>query len=93
LRNHEGTGQIAAQTTGIAVVCGGGDARGFGERQSCAEFGGAPARRQGGLPAVENAVATYDVFDEARNFAPASSQQTYALAGGIWRSHLRGRLE
>ena len=80
-RNRETLEQIAQQTRGIAVVCG---------VVTLAESGsGKPALnsaailRDGGIAFVQSKMLlpTYDVFDEARNFAPAASQQTYNFGG------------
>jgi NAD+ synthase/NAD+ synthase (glutamine-hydrolysing) len=81
LRNRETLGQIAEQTSGIAVVCG---------VVTLAESGSGKAALNSAALLQDGRVAflqskmllpTYDVFDEARNFAPARSQQTYAFGG------------
>ena len=79
--NRNAVEQIAAQTTGIAVVCG----------------VVTPAAAQTGKSVMNSAVwltdgkvaltqskmllPTYDVFDEMRNFAPAASQSLFPFGG------------
>ena len=81
LRNREALAQISTQTTGIAVVCG---------VVTLAESGSGKAALNSAALLEDGQVAflqskmllpTYDVFDEARNFAPARSQQTYSFGG------------
>ncbi len=81
LRYREALAQIATQTTGIAVVCG---------VVTLAESGSGKAALNSAALLEDGQVAflqskmllpTYDVFDEARNFAPARSQQTYSFGG------------
>jgi len=81
LRNHEALGQIAAQTTGIAVVCGVVTLADSGSGK--AALNSAALLQDGKVAFLQSKMLlpTYDVFDEARNFAPASSQQTYGFGG------------
>ena len=80
-RNRESAQHIAAQTRGIAVICG----------------LVTPAQSDAGKPAMNSAallmdgkiafiqskmlLPTYDVFDEMRNFAPAKSQELFSFCG------------
>jgi len=81
LRNRETLGQIAEQTGGIAVVCG---VVTLAESGSGKAALNSAALLEGGRVAFLQSkmlLPTYDVFDEARNFAPARSQQTYCFGG------------
>src|ERR1700730_13246599 len=80
-RNRETVERIAAETCGIAVICG----------------LVTPARSETGKSAMNSAallqdgkiafqqskmlLPTYDVFDEVRNFAPAKSQDLFSFCG------------
>ena len=80
-RNRESAEHIAAQTQGIAVICG----------------LVTPAPSDGGKSVMNSAallmdgkiafiqskmlLPTYDVFDEMRNFAPAKSQELFSFCG------------
>jgi NAD+ synthase/NAD+ synthase (glutamine-hydrolysing) len=80
-RNRETVEQIAAETHGIAVICG----------------LVTPAKSETGKSAMNSAallqdgkiaflqskmlLPTYDVFDEMRNFAPAKSQDLFSFCG------------
>src|SRR6201993_399155 len=80
-RNRETVEKIAAQTHGIAVICG----------------LVTPAQADAGRSAMNSAawlmdgkiafiqskmlLPTYDVFDEMRNFAPAKSQELFSFCG------------
>lgn len=80
-RNRESAERIAAQTQGIAVICG----------------LVTPAPSDGGKSVMNSAallmdgkiafiqskmlLPTYDVFDEMRNFAPAKSQELFSFCG------------
>ena len=80
-RNRETVEQIAAETRGIAVICG----------------LVTPAHSETGKSAMNSAawlqdgkiaflqskmlLPTYDVFDEMRNFAPAKSQELFSFCG------------
>ncbi|HWZ82330.1 MAG TPA: NAD+ synthase [Terriglobales bacterium] len=76
-RNRESAEQIAAATNGIAVICG-------IVTPAKAETGksvmnSAALLRNGRVDFIQSKMLlpTYDVFDEARNFAPAKSQQLF----------------
>ena len=80
-RNREAVASIAAQTQGIAVVCG-------LVTPAKAETGksvmnSAALLRDGRVEFIQSKMLlpTYDVFDEARNFAPARSQQLFQSGG------------
>ena len=80
-RNREALDQVAEQTRGIAVICG---------LVTPAEAGtgkpvlnSAALLRDGRVDFLQSKMLlpTYDVFDEARNFAPAASQSICNLDG------------
>lgn len=80
-RNQEVMQQIAAQTRGIAVLCG-------YVTPAHAETGksvmnSAALLRDGRIEFIQSKrlLPTYDVFDEMRNFAPAESQQLLPICG------------
>jgi NAD+ synthase (glutamine-hydrolysing) len=80
-RNRETIEQIAAETTGIAVICG-------LVTPAHAETGksvmnSAALLKDGKIAFVQSKMLlpTYDVFDEMRNFTPASSQSTFPFCG------------
>ena len=81
LRNRETLELIAGETQGIAVVCGivtlAESASGKSARNSAALL---DAGRVAFLQS-KMLLPTYDVFDEARNFSPAGSQQTFDFGG------------
>jgi NAD+ synthase (glutamine-hydrolysing) len=73
--------RIAAQTQGIAVICG-------AVTPAHADSGkkvmnSAALLREGRIEFIQSKMLlpTYDVFDEMRNFAPAKSQQLFSLCG------------
>jgi NAD+ synthase (glutamine-hydrolysing) len=73
--------KIAAETTGIAVICG-------TVTPAKAESGkkvmnSAALLRDGRIDFIQSKMLlpTYDVFDEMRNFAPAKSQQLFNISG------------
>ena len=79
VRCRQALEEIAAQTRGIACVCG------FVSR-ACAETGksvmnSAALLRDGEVVFVQSKrlLPTYDVFDEMRNFAPAERQELFTL--------------
>ena len=80
-RNRETLEQIAGQTTGIAVVCGVVTMAESASGKSA--LNSAALLRDGRVAFVQSKMLlpTYDVFDEARNFAPAKSQQTLDFDG------------
>ena len=80
-RNRESVEKIAAETMGIAVICG-------LVTPAHAETGksvmnSAALLRDGRVDFIQSKMLlpTYDVFDEARNFAPARSQQLFPFCG------------
>ena len=80
-RNRETLDRIAAETAGIAVVCG-------VVTPAQAETGktvmnSAALLRDGKVAFVQSKMLlpTYDVFDEMRNFAPARSQALFPIDG------------
>ena len=79
--NRETAEHIAAQTQGIAVICG-------LVTPAQAETGksvmnSAALLKDGKIAFLQSKMLlpTYDVFDEMRNFAPASSQQLFPFCG------------
>jgi NAD+ synthase (glutamine-hydrolysing) len=80
-RNRETAEQIAAETQGIAVICG-------MVTPAHAETGksvmnSAALLQNGKIAFVQSKMLlpTYDVFDEMRNFAPARSQSLFPFCG------------
>ncbi|MFY9560557.1 MAG: NAD+ synthase [Terriglobales bacterium] len=80
-RNRESIEKIAAETQGIAVICG-------VVTPAKAETGksvmnSAALLRGGRVEFIQSKMLlpTYDVFDEMRNFAPAKSQQLFGFCG------------
>jgi len=80
-RNGKTLEHIAAKTNGIAVICG-------AVTPAQAETGksvmnSAALLRDGKVAFIQSKMLlpTYDVFDEMRNFAPASRQQVFAFCG------------
>jgi NAD+ synthase/NAD+ synthase (glutamine-hydrolysing) len=80
-RNRESIEKIAAETSGIAVICG-------VVTPAKAETGksvmnSAALLRDGRIEFIQSKMLlpTYDVFDEARNFAPARTQQLFGFCG------------
>jgi NAD+ synthase (glutamine-hydrolysing) len=80
-RNRTTVEQIAAETPGIAVICG-------MVTPAHAESGksvmnSAALLRNGRIEFIQSKMLlpTYDVFDEMRNFAPARSQQLFDFCG------------
>ena len=80
-RNRSAAEQIAAETRGIAVICGmvtpAEADSGKTVRNSAALL------RDGRIEFIQSKMLlpTYDVFDEMRNFAPARSQQLFSFCG------------
>jgi len=80
-RNRETVENIARQTSGIALIC--------GLVTAAHEATGKPAMnsaallRDGAVAFVQSKMLlpTYDVFDEARNFAPATHQSLFPFCG------------
>jgi NAD+ synthase (glutamine-hydrolysing) len=80
-RNRETAERIAAETRGIAVICG-------LVTPAHAETGksvmnSAALLKDGGIAFLQSKMLlpTYDVFDEMRNFAPARSQSVFPFCG------------
>jgi len=80
-RNREAVERIAAETTGIALICG-------LVTPAQAETGksvmnSAALLEEGKVAFLQSKMLlpTYDVFDEMRNFAPARSQTTFPFGG------------
>ncbi len=80
-RNRETVEKIAAQTRGIAVICG---------LLTAAHSDAGKAAMNSAALLMDGKVAftqskmllpTYDVFDEMRNFAPAKSQKLFSFCG------------
>ncbi len=80
-RNRKTTEEIAAETKGIAVICGlVTPAEGESGK---AVMNSAALLRDGRIEFVQSKMLlpTYDVFDEMRNFAPANRQQLFSFCG------------
>jgi len=80
-RNRETVERIAAETQGIAVICG---MVTPAEADSGKKvMNSAALLRQGRIEFIQSKMLlpTYDVFDELRNFAPAKSQQLFSFCG------------
>jgi NAD+ synthase (glutamine-hydrolysing) len=76
-----GVERIAAETQGIAVICGMVTAAAADTGKKA--MNSAALLRDGRIEFVQSKMLlpTYDVFDEMRNFAPAKSQQLFGLCG------------
>ena len=80
-RNRETVERIAAETQGIAVICG---LVTPAETDSGKKvMNSAALLRDGRIEFIQSKMLlpTYDVFDELRNFAPAKSQQLFSFCG------------
>jgi NAD+ synthase/NAD+ synthase (glutamine-hydrolysing) len=80
-RNRESVEQIAAETSGIAVICG---LVTPAESETGKSVMNSAALLQHGKVAFLQSkmlLPTYDVFDEMRNFAPAKSQELFPFCG------------
>lgn len=80
-RNRATVERIAAETKGIAVICGmvtPADADAGKKVMNSAAL-----LREGHIDFIQSKMLlpTYDVFDEMRNFAPAKSQQLFSMCG------------
>ena len=80
-RNRATVERIAAETKGIAVICGmvtPADADSGKKVMNSAAL-----LREGHIDFIQSKMLlpTYDVFDEMRNFAPAKSQQLFSICG------------
>ena len=79
--NRETMEQIAAETRGIAVICG---LVTPAQAETGKSVGNSAALLKDGKLAFLQSkmlLPTYDVFDEMRNFAPATSQATFPFCG------------
>jgi NAD+ synthase (glutamine-hydrolysing) len=79
--NHEATEHIAAETRGIAVICGLVTPAQADTGKSV--MNSAALLMEGRIKFVQSKMLlpTYDVFDEVRNFAPARSQVLFPFCG------------
>ncbi len=80
-RNRVTVERIAAETQGIAVICGMVTAAEADSGKKA--MNSAALLRDGRIEFIQSKMLlpTYDVFDEMRNFAPAKSQQLFNLCG------------
>ena len=80
-RNRESIEKIAAETQGIAVICGLVTPAHADTGKSV--MNSAALLRAGRVEFIQSKMLlpTYDVFDEMRNFAPAKSQQLFNFCG------------
>jgi NAD+ synthase/NAD+ synthase (glutamine-hydrolysing) len=80
-RNRATVEKIAAETQGIAVICGMVTAAGADSGKKV--MNSAALLREGRIDFIQSKMLlpTYDVFDEMRNFAPAKSQQLFSFCG------------
>ncbi|MGC1450482.1 MAG: NAD+ synthase [Candidatus Sulfotelmatobacter sp.] len=80
-RNRETVENIAAETTGIAVICG--LVTPARSDTGKAVMNSAALLMEGKVAFVQSKMLlpTYDVFDEMRNFAPAKSQDLFSFCG------------
>lgn len=80
-RNRDSVERIAAETSGIAVICGL-VTRAESDTGKSA-MNSAALLMDGRLAFLQSKMLlpTYDVFDEMRNFAPARSQELFTLCG------------
>ena len=80
-RNKESVDRIAAETRGIAVICGLVTPAHMETGKSV--MNSAALLRDGKVAFVQSKMLlpTYDVFDEMRNFAPARSQELFPFCG------------
>ncbi len=80
-RNRATVERIAAETQGIAVICGMVTAADADSGKKA--MNSAALLREGRIEFIQSKMLlpTYDVFDEMRNFAPAKSQQLFNFCG------------
>ena len=80
-KNQKTAEAIARRTTGISVICGMVTRAQAGSGKSV--MNSAALLQDGKIPFIQSKMLlpTYDVFDEMRNFAPASSQQLLSFCG------------
>jgi NAD+ synthase (glutamine-hydrolysing) len=81
VRNRETAERIAAETRGIAVICGLVTAAPSDAGRSA--MNSAALLVDGKVAFIQSKMLlpTYDVFDEMRNFAPAKSQELFSFCG------------
>jgi len=81
VRNRESAEHIAAQTRGIAVICGLVTPAESDAGKSV--MNSAALLMDGKIAFIQSKMLlpTYDVFDEMRNFAPAKSQELFSFCG------------
>ena len=80
-RNRETVEQIAAETRGIAVICG--LVTPADSETGKSAMNSAALLQDGKVAFLQSKMLlpTYDVFDEMRNFAPAKSQELFSFCG------------
>jgi len=80
-KNRETVERIAAETKGISVICG--LVTPAAAQTGKSVMNSAALLQDGKVAFVQSKVLlpTYDVFDEVRNFAPATSQQVFGFCG------------
>jgi NAD+ synthase (glutamine-hydrolysing) len=80
-RNRETAEQIAAETPGIAVICG--LVTPAESKTGKSAMNSAALLQDGRVAFLQSKMLlpTYDVFDEMRNFAPATSQELFSFCG------------
>ncbi len=80
-RNRETAEQIAAETRGIAVICG--LVTPAHSETGKSAMNSAALLLEGKIAFLQSKMLlpTYDVFDEMRNFAPAKSQELFSFCG------------
>src|SRR5271167_1624530 len=80
-RNRETVEQIAAETRGIAVICG--LVTPAESETGKSAMNSAALLQDGKIAFLQSKMLlpTYDVFDEMRNFAPAKSQDLFSFCG------------
>jgi NAD+ synthase/NAD+ synthase (glutamine-hydrolysing) len=80
-RNRESVDRIAAETSGIAVICG--LVTPADSDTGKAAMNSAALLMEGKVAFVQSKMLlpTYDVFDEMRNFAPAKAQELFSFCG------------
>ncbi len=80
-RNRESAERIAAQTTGIAVICG--LVTPADSDTGKTVMNSAALLMDGKIVFIQSKMLlpTYDVFDEMRNFAPAKKQELFSFCG------------
>jgi NAD+ synthase/NAD+ synthase (glutamine-hydrolysing) len=80
-KNRETVDRIAAETKGISVICG--LVTPAAAQTGKSVMNSAALLQDGKVEFTQSKVLlpTYDVFDEVRNFAPATSQQVFGFCG------------